>query len=226
MLKHEWDRLSSIAHFLGHGYPFLVYQDDLNQEIMEGEKSVVEASFNTNSTINAGVAAALYKAFEGLPFIENTTDTYDIVGQLLFGAIYEGSLKKGYREPFLKILWEQMARNVVRRHYPAILRTYLVLMGHYLASEPTNGQGWFTEEIERTRRLLYVDLKPLLDTDAEMVNKKKMGKVLLPQLIDYKNGQFTYKFGFGDGPETVISAPPEGSTSALEGVDLEHRSII
>mgnify|MGYP001581851227 CR=1 FL=1 len=73
------------------------------------------------------------------------------------------------------------------------------------------------------KRLLYVDLKPLIESNTEMVNKEKMKDALLPKSMDYKDGNFTYRFGFGQGEEKIIPAPPEGSTSALAGVDLESR---
>lgn len=76
------------------------------------------------------------------------------------------------------------------------------------------------------RRLLYVDLKPLLDADTEMVNKKKMKDVLIPKSMSYENGSFTYTFGFEKREKKIILPPPEGSKFALEGVDLEHRSLL
>lgn len=66
------------------------------------------------------------------------------------------------------------------------------------------------------KRLLYIDLKPLLDADAEMVNKVRMKDALLPTSMDYKDGNFTYRFGFGLGEEAIIPPPPAGSKSALE----------
>jgi len=225
-LKDEWWALHLIADFLGHDYPFLAYQEELNQAIAEREKTTPEVDFYSNSTINAGIAAGLYKAFEQLSYIENTTDTYHIVLELLHGMIYESERKEGYRGPFEKRMWEQISNNVVKRHYPAALRTYLVFIGFCLASDRDQRQGWIGEQAERMRRLLYVDLKPLLDEGAEMVNKEKMKDALLPQLMDYKDGHFTYKFGFGRGEEKIISTPPEGTSSALEGVDLEHRSLL
>ena len=123
-------------------------------------------------------------------------------------------------------MWEQIAANVINRHYPAALRTYLEFIGFCAASDENQRQGWVGEQAERMKRLLYVDLKPLLDTNTEMVNKEKMKDALLPKSMDYKDGNFTYRFGFGRGEEKVIPAPPEGSRSALEGVDLEYRSLL
>lgn len=74
------------------------------------------------------------------------------------------------------------------------------------------------------KRLLAVDLKPLLDADAEMVNKEKMKDVLLSKSMNYENGNFTYRFGLGRGEKKTIPLPTNGAVSALEGVDVEHPS--
>src|SRR3989344_2403536 len=225
-LQEEWWTLHQIANFLGHGYTFLAYQEELNQDVKEREKNVPEVSFYSDSTINAGIAAALYKAFEQLSYIENTLDTYHTVLDLLYGMMHEYEYKKGYRPPFEKRMWEQIAANVIHRHYPAALRIYLEFIGFCAASDQNQRQGWIGEQAERMRRLLYVDLKPLIDADTEMVNKEKMKDALLPKSMGYEDGHFTYTFGFGKGEEKVIPPPPDGSTSALEGVDLEHRSLV
>lgn len=225
-LQEEWWALHQIANFLGHDYPFLAYQEELNANVAEKEKTVSEGSFFSDSTINAGIAGAIYKGFEQLSYIENTTDTYHTVLELLHGMIYESERKEGYRPPFEKRMWEQIAANVIHRHYPAALRTYLEFIGFCAASDANQRQGWVGEQTERMRRLLYVDLKPLLDADTEMVNKEKMKDALLPKSMSYEDGKFTYTFGFGKGEKKIIPPLPEGSRSALEGVDLEHRSLL
>jgi len=225
-LKDEWWSLHLIANFLGHGYTFLAYQDELNQETKEKEKTVPDASFYSYATINAGIAGALYKAFEQLSHIENTLDTYHTVLELMYGMMHEYEYKEGYRPSFEKRMWEQIAANVSQRHYPAVLRTYLEFIGFCTASDENQRQGWVGEQAERMRRLLYIDLKPLLDADTKMVNDEKMKDALLPKSMSYENSNFTYTFGFGKGEKKIIAPPVEGSTSALEGVDLNHRSLL
>jgi hypothetical protein len=225
-LKDEWWSLHLIADFLGHDYTFLAYKDELNQEIKEREKFVPEASFYSDTTINASIAGALYKAFEQLSCIENTFDTYHIALELSYGMMHENKYKEGYRPPFEKRMWEQIAANVIQRCYPATLRAYLEIIGFFSASNKEQGQGWENEQAERMRRLLYIDLKPLLDADTKMVNDEKMKDALLPKSMNYENGTFTYTFGFGKGEKKTIAPPPEGSTSALEGVDLDHSTLL
>jgi hypothetical protein len=127
-LKDEWWSLHLIADFLGHDYTFLAYKDELNQEIKEREKFVPEASFYSDTTINASIAGALYKAFEQLSCIENTFDTYHIALELSYGMMHENKYKEGYRPPFEKRMWEQIAANVIQRCYPATLRAYLEII--------------------------------------------------------------------------------------------------
>jgi len=226
-LRPEWNTLHDIADFLGHDYIFLAYQDQLNQDVIKRERNTSEADFYSSTTINAGIAGALYKAFECLSYVgENDFMYWQTLHQLIHGMVYEGSYKEGYRDPFLKRMWQQIGGNVINRHYPAALRPYLAFIGFYLPNTEQRTEGWLGNEIERVRRLLYVDMKPLLDSDTEMVNGEKMKDALLPAFMDYRDGKFTYKYGFGKGEEKEIPPPPEGSTSALEGVDLEHRSLL
>lgn len=227
-LRDEWWALHLVADFLGHNYTFLAYQDTLNQTIKDREKNVPEADFYSDTTINAGIAAALYKGFEQLSYIENTTDTYHVALDLLSGMMHEDEYKykEGYREPFEKRMWQQIAANIIRKHYSAPLRVYLDFIGFCLASDSNQRQGWVGEQAEKMRRLLYVDMKPLLDVNTEMVNKEKMKDVLLPKLMDYKDGKFTYKFEFGRGEEKIISPPAENSASSLTGIDLNHNSRV
>ena len=225
-LKDEWWALHEIAHFLGHDYPFLAHDEELNQAVTEKEKTTTDVDFYSGSTINAGISAALYKAFEQLSYIENTDDAYHTVLELLHGMMYESDKKEGYRAAFEKRMWEQVAANVVHRHYPAALRTYLEFIGFCLASDQGQRQGWIGEQAERMRRLLYVDLKPLIDSDTEMVNNEKMKDALLPKSMNYREGRFTRRFDFGRGEEKEIEPSPEGAESALRGVDLEHQSLV
>lgn len=226
-MEDEWWTLHDIADFVGHTYPFLDYRETLNQSVIDKEKTTAEASFHSDSTINAGVSALLYKSIEGLSHTDENDHMYWMtLHQVTHGMIYEAAYKEGYRAPFLKRIWQQIGANVVNRHYPAVLRPYLAFIGFYLPNTDKKTEGWLGEEIERMRRLLYVDLKPLLDADTEMVNKEKMKDALLPIFVDYHDDKFFYKYEFGKGEEKEIPPPVEGATSALAGVDLEHRSLL
>lgn len=224
-LENDWWSLHTIAHFLAHDYAFLVYQDILNEEIVEKEKTAREASFYSAETINAGIAAALYKGFEHLAMTlssENIDDVYHTVLDLMHGMMYEYDYKTGYRPPFEEMLWGQIKRNVEERTYPAVLPVFLSFMGLSLASDD-EGKGWEGEQEEMLRRLLYIDLKPLLDLKEKMVNKKAMEEVLLPSYMKYEGGKFTYTMGFGEGTTKVIAEPVAGSSSVLAEVTLGER---
>lgn len=227
VMEQEWWTLHDIAQFLGHTYPFLDYKESLNKEVIEIEKTTPEASFHSDSTINAGVAALLYKAFEGLSHLEKTTDVHLILHQLLEGILYEENYKEGYKKPFEKRIWEQIAKNVTQIYYPAVLRTYLASLAYYLSGkEIGKGTSWVVEQAERMRRLLYIDLKPLLDRGEKMANDELMKDALLPNQFDYKDGKFVYTTQFGKGPQSEILEPPAGSKSALDGVDPDTRSLL
>jgi hypothetical protein len=223
-LKDEWWSLHTIGNFLGHDYVFLAYQDNLNQELVNNEKIASQASFHSDSTINDGVAASLYTAFESLSYIKEANDIYYNVLELLHGMMYEYQYKEGYRTPFDKRMWGQIARNVLKGYWPATLKTYLIPVGFSLAADENQRKGWMGEQAERMRRLLYVDLKPLLNRNKKMADKKTpMKTALLPDYMTYKNGKFTYTLGFGKGRKKIIAPPPRNSKSALEGVDPEDR---
>jgi hypothetical protein len=233
-IDSNWWSLSRISTFWSHTYVFMGVNDGyrnndvkLNKEIIEREEKAQEASFNSNRAINEAVAAALYKCFEQLSKIKKAEDTYHIVLDLLGGIISEPEYKKGYSKPFTKRIWEQIGKNVLGKYYPAVLRPYLNYIGLAVASNKNQETGWRGEQSERMRRLLYIDLKPLLDNNTKMVNDEFMKDVLLPECMDYKDGKFTYTMGFGKGPTVEIDLPPEGSESALKGVDWEHsRSLL
>ncbi|HVV14914.1 MAG TPA: hypothetical protein VHD55_00715 [Candidatus Paceibacterota bacterium] len=220
-LEDEWWGLHQIASFLGHDYIFLAYEEKLNQQVLENEKTAHEARFGSNATINEGIAAVIYKAFEQLSQIKKTTDIYHTVLELLHGMMNEPTYKEGYRPPFEKRLWQQIGANVAKRYYPAVVRTYLTFVGFCLGADANQRQGWIGEQAERMRRLLYIDLKPLFDKNEKMINKEFMKDVLLPDSMSYKDGKFTYTSGFGEGTTTEVAPPPEGATSGLEGIDLE-----
>ncbi len=227
VLEDEWWSLHTIADFLSHGYSFLLIRDEApNSVVVEIEKTAQaqEAGFFSDLTINEGIAAALYKAFEQLSYIKKSNDTYHIVLQLLDGMMHEDTYRKreGYRPPFEKRMWEQIARNVAEHYYPSAIRTYLIFIGFCLASDTNQRTGWIGEQAERMRRLLYVDLKPQLDRGEKMVDKTPMQEALLPDCMTYENGKFTYRLGFGEGEKVFIAEPPENSTSALEGIGLKN----
>ena len=89
----------------------------------------------------------------------------------------------------------------------------------------TKDEAGLANKRKRMRRLLTLIWKPLLDADTKMVNDEKMKDALLPNSMSYENGNFTYTFGLGK-VKKLLHLHPEGSTSALEGVDLEHRSLL
>lgn len=221
-LKDEWLILKRIAYFLGHEYIFLAYKEQMNENTTNEERMTLEADFHSYQTINAGVAAALYEAFAQLTYIKDTTEIYHIVLDLFHGMTNTEKYKEGYRAPFEKKIWQQIALNVAHRTYPSVLKTYLVFIGFCLASDIKHRRGWLGEQVEKMRRLLYIDLKPLLENNVKMVNEAPMKEALLPKSMEYKNGKFVYRFRFGSGRESEIVPPPDHSESIIASINLEN----
>ena len=217
-LKEEWWTLHQIARFLGHDYLFLAYKDNkelAKQEILSMERTSREADFHSSETINSGIAAAIYKSFEEISCIKKTDDIYHTILDLLHGMLHERSQKEGYQDPFEKRMWEQIRKNVAGKRYPNVLRPYLTFVGFLLASERERS-GWAGAEKERVRKLLYIDLKPLLEKNEKMVDSVPMQEALLPETMNYKDGKFTYTFKYGEGTTVIIDEPPTGAKSALD----------
>ncbi len=230
----NWWLLHRITYFFGHDYLFIGHRERFNEQdtifnkdIIALEKESKEASFLSELSINEAIAAALYKAFEQLSQIEKENDTYHIVFDLLHGMTFESNLQEGYILPFTKRIWEQIGKNVLGKYYPMVLKSYLNYIGFCLVGDDGQRKGWAGEQAEKMRRLLYIDLKPKLDAGEKMVDDTPMKEALLPDCMNYKDGNFTYTMGFGRGPTVTITPPAEDSKSALDGVDWEHsKSLI
>lgn len=225
----NWWLLDKISHFWGHDYLFIGHRERFNEkdivfneDILTSEKLSKEANFNSELSINEAIAAALYKSFTNLSAIEKENDTYHIVLNLLNGMTYEPNLQEGYILPFTQRMWIQIGKNVLGKHYPMVLKSYLQFVGFCLVGDQGQRAGWAGEQAERMRRLLYVDLKPKLDAGEVMINDKPMKESLLPDCMDYKDGKFTYTMGFGNGPTKIIDPPQDGSESALADIDWEN----
>lgn len=221
-LRSQWEALDVIMGFLRHGYIYLA-PDIAAKDVAEREKHVDRATFYSNSTINAGVAKAIYKLFEQLSYIEKTAATHERYHAIveLFGAMtLRENPRAGYRKPFEDRMWQQIARNVLNGHYPAVLPIYLEFIGLCLISPRDQGE-WLAGQCERMRRLLYVDLGPRLDQRATMINDEPMKSALLPQAMTYIDGKFFYTAGFGHSDRREIAPPDPSAKSALEGVDFE-----
>lgn len=224
----NWWLLNRISHFWGHDYLFIGHRERFNEQdavfnedILALEKQSKEANFNSNLSINEAISAALYRSFEDLSRIEKGNDTYHIVLNLLHGMTSEPNLQEGYILPFTERIWIQINKNVSKKHYPMVLKSYLQFIGFCLVGDVGQRNGWAGEQAERMRRLLYIDLKPKLDADEKMVDDTPMKEALLPDCMDYKDGKFTYTMGFGRGPTEIIAPPAEGSESALKDIDSE-----
>jgi hypothetical protein len=195
-LKEDWESLGLIADFFGK------LEGTNDSENITAEDVFQDVSMNTC------IAQVLFKAIESLAFIDDSSNLYPIVLSLFNNLDCEDKRNVDYRPLFETQMWKKISDNVVNRHYPAALRIYLVYFGQFLAwnGNDTRVNAWMNDQVERLRKLLYTDLKPLLEKDALMVNQKKMEQELLPQSISYSDGHFTY---VNDYEEIEIPSPKE-----------------
>jgi hypothetical protein len=226
-MEEEWWMLWEIATFIGHDYHFLPtsYSKQTSDEVLAYENVPTKIGFDSDK-ISAAIGASIYKGLTHLSSIETTGDYYHTVLDLIHGIYLDGRISGGYVASLTAEIWDQIGRNVIKRHYPDILKPYLTFMGHGLAdnARPRTGTGWMPTETERLRRLLYIDLKPLFEAKTEMVNGTLMIDELLPKTMRYEGGKFMYTYEFGKGSEVVIDEPPVGAESALKDVDTDSLS--
>lgn len=227
-MEEEWSMLWDITTFVSHDYNFFpsTYRGNkISPTVLAHENRAVEIGFESDQ-ISAAIGAFVYKGLTHLSYIENTTDYYHTALDLIHTIYFDGHINNGFVTHITKEIWGQIGRNVIKRHYPNILKPYLTFMGLALAdnSSPKGGTGWMPTETERLRRLLYIDLKPLFEAKAEMVNGTPMIDELLPQTMRYEKGKFVYVYELGKGSESIITEPPVGAESGLKDVDSDSLS--
>lgn len=164
-----------------------------------------ETCFSLN--LNQEFAKALSQAIGSLSFIKNTTTTHQNMISLLNGLEIGTLPSSEYVQEFEKEMWGKIAKNVVERLYPAYLRSYLVYFGGWLPSDSCKGSQWSQAILKKMRKILYVDLKPLLDQNALMANGHLMKDALLPQSLIYENGVYAWEDSFNHRKRIIL--PPE-----------------
>ena len=162
---------------------------------MQSEAAADDDGFNSRLSIAAGFAQAVCNALSQLATIDKTVDiqrSYTTVVELLSGVAESNasSLCLDYRRPFTHRIWGRIHENVVHRYFPATSRTYLEYMGFLLIFQGGAQNEWAEEQREQVRRLLYVDLSPRFYRGDTMINDKPMQEALLPQFMQYKDGEF------------------------------------
>ena len=225
-MKNEWWDLHTIASFFGHDYLFIASreQENLDQNITEHEKTAQRAKLLSHHSLNESIAGALYKGMESLSYFDDSNDIYRKSGELLHGVFFQTDLREGFRKPFEIRMWKQIGNNVIGKFYPPTTKAYLTNMGFYLGKkDEKKGEGWINGQIDRTRRLLYVDIKPLLEKEEKMVDGTLMKDALLPDSMDFQDGQFFYTYGFGKGERKTIPAPELEAESALSDYDPDDK---
>jgi hypothetical protein len=220
-----WDAISRIGSFLGHRLLFIEDLQNWNPLVRANEKLASGEGFYSQTAAAPAIAECISDALSGLAQIDKKVDferCYMVVVELLHGVMdrAEESMATYYAGNLTERIWEEIKKNVVRRHFPAVLRVYLNYIGFALVFDRDLG-AWVGREKERMRRLLYVDLAPLFDRGERMINDDLMQDELLPPVMSYRDGRFWYRSSYGKGSEHEIAMPPPASPSALEDVKDE-----
>jgi hypothetical protein len=219
-LADNWRILERIMRFLGHDYIFIAHRKTLRDGVVEDEAQAREADVHSSFVVNEAYAFSLFKCISDLTYIPKDVFRenhyrFDVLHSIMF----EHDLRNGYQTPFTEKLWKRIFYNVKEKHYPAVLWVYLDMMGFFLSGEAKGGDGWVVEEVKKLRRLLYLDLKPMIEAGELMINDKPVKDVLLPISITYENGDFVYHSGNKLSKSVVIARPPDGEKSMLEGFE-------
>lgn len=219
-LEDDWRILSEISRFLSHGYLYIAYRKTFRDGVAEDEAQAIEANENASAIVNEAYAYSLYKALSSLTWIPKTLfKNSHVRTDVLHGIIFEGQQKQGYQKPFTDKLWKKIFYNLREKHYPAVIWVYLDMMGYFLSGEDTGGEGWAVEEARKLRRLLYLDLKPMIEAGENMINEVPVQEALLPVSIKYENGDFIYHSGNKLSKAVIIAKPKEGEKPMMEGFE-------
>lgn len=222
--------LYEIVNFIGHEYTRLGKgEGQLSEDRLKSERdlgSVKANYFNDVSKINPGAAALMYKLLIYLGSINSSDYTYHLILQLLDTMIHEPLKLDGFQKLFEDRVWVQISKNIVRQHYPNALRPYLVYIGFLLSGDGTlNHTKWEKQEMDKMQKLLYIDLKPLFESNEKMVDDTLMKDILLPNNLEYKNGKFIYKHSYGINRTAEITEPAEYSEFVLKDINSTSEDI-
>lgn len=225
----NWWILHEIVDFIGREYTRLGQDEkQLSEDRLKSEKELdsVKADYFNQDKINPGAAALMYRLLTHLGGINSSDYTYHLTLQLLDTMIHNSFKLDGFQKLFEDRVWIQISKNVIGRHYPNALRPYLVYMGFLLSADTTfQRDGWEKQEMEKIRRLLYIDLKPLFESNEKMVDDTLMKDILLPDNLEYKDGKFIYKHNYGINRITEIAEPQEGSESTLKDISPTNEDV-
>jgi hypothetical protein len=221
VLKKEWDLLHTITFFFDHQYRYIPHDNTIDSLVLQRERNPIKARINSTQSLNENIAACIYKMLEAFSGADKKVG-YEFFSNKLIGSLDErGSERNNYSIIFTNILWKKIYENVKFGFYPAVLRVYLEYFGHYLAQEDTDGIGFVPTQTKRLRKLLYNDLKVLLDGGKKMANDKEMKDMLLPKNIKYEDGKYILLYEFPRGSQKEISPPVSDSSSAFTNAEIE-----
>lgn len=190
-LNKEWEILDYIVNFSGEKLMLLVDEENINQAVKDRERSC-------NNCLSQGISNLLYsfvRDFSGLNKNKNY-DNYDyyryslVVNYLFHGIKTYRFLNNKYVDLFGEKIWEQIDITINNRYYPAVLKVYLCFFASYLTLLYDGENNWIDIQRNKLGKLLYGELKDLIDNKEKMSNGVMIEEALLPQNINYKNNKF------------------------------------
>jgi len=215
----------SLANFFGKSPLYLIKPEIFSAGVIDRELDTRTANLRSSRNLNEAFSQAMYRTFLQLGNIKNLDNfEYYLLTLGLFESIKDESQRiPGYKKPFEKKIWNQIARNVLKKVYPNITKPYLLFGGYLAANNLGTGDDWFAIQAEKIRQLLYVDLKPLFVKDLKMVNGKSMEEILLPASIIYNKEQGSFFRRQGILDTDLIEIPrPRTETSAFHDISVEN----
>lgn len=177
----------------------------------------VSPAIGFSVNLNQEFAIALSKSIGSLSLIKDEAIIYLNMIPLLEALEIGTPPFAEYIKEFEKQMWGKIAKNVVSRLYPSYLKSYLIYFGGWLPSDSCKLNQRSQTILENIRKLLYIDLKPLLDQNALMANGDLMKDALLSQSLIYENGEYAYLDRHNRSKRVIF--PPQDKTSIIETVE-------
>lgn len=209
--EQGWSNLVKIAGFLGTTY-FDCYQEALNF----GKPLINEEPINTRfvpevMNINSAFVKCLYCYIKNLAQIsyklckknKDINEKIRIKCLDIFSTIMMNSNLKEFRSALIEKIWKDINSNIKGELNPPapILRIYLDVM----ILKINNDRDIYLEERKKLIKLLYSDLKPKIENNDLMINRKgTLEEALLPKSIKYNRTTKQFEYFLPDNTKQII----------------------
>lgn len=204
--KEDWyitSKINQIAFFVGHTFVFdykgAVEENKVSQQDLD---VVVERkSYGIYpKTLTAGYARLVFDLLCALSRYPKK-EVIRLYAMSLAEPILiwdEPEFSK-IREVLLEYIWEQIKKNVERGYYPAILSTYLSLIGMWQDGASPQGK----KQYNRVVKFLNKELKPKILQKAKMLDGDLMEDQLLPLEVKFNRKRQIFEWQFRRGVQEM-----------------------